>query len=92
MRDPDHGYEDGGIVGAAKRSALMGLKSQMIEMGGDSLFDSLENPNAYRDGGIVENYDNEREEFEGQEDHNEDSGSAYDELSKEELIRLLNNR
>ena len=78
----EHAYEDGGVVGAAKRSALMGLKAQMMEMGGDSLFDSLDNPNAYEDGGIVESHEEEND--------NEDSGSAYDELTREELIRLLN--
>lgn len=50
----EHAYEDGGIVGAAKRNALMDLKSRMSSMGGDSLFDSLgSDENAYKDGGVV---------------------------------------
>ena len=50
----EHAYEDGGIVGAAKRNALMDLKSKMTSMGGDSLFDSISNTeNAYKNGGVV---------------------------------------
>lgn len=47
----EHRYQDGGIVGA-KMNALNNLKDQMSSMGGDSLFDSL-NENAYKDGGVV---------------------------------------
>ena len=49
-----HAYEDGGVVGAAKKNALMDLKSKMTSMGGDSLLNSLSGEeNAYKDGGVV---------------------------------------
>ena len=82
----DHKYKDGGIVGAAKKSALMDLKSKMSSMGGDSLFDNLDNDtpkNNYEDGGIVESND---------ENESEESGNKYDDLSREELLALLQNR
>ena len=48
-------YEDGGIVSDAKKNALLDLKSKMANMGGDSLFSSLDNQeeDAYKDGGVV---------------------------------------
>lgn len=79
-------YEDGGVVGLegeAKREALISLRNQMQELSGSSLSSSLNKSNRYEDGGIVERHD---DEFEGE------STSAYDELSREELIKLLKNR
>lgn len=94
-------YQDGGIVESegnamkenegesketsAKRNAIKGLKETMSSMGGSSLFDSLKNSKEanYEDGGIVESKE---------EEGSEEATSAYDDLSKEELIKLLNNK
>ena len=112
------GYSDdkGSIAGAAKKNALMGLKSQMAAMGGDSLFDSLtSDENAYKDGGVIKasviakdedelkkglnkaakmmgKYEDggiveSHEEFES-----DDSDEKYSDLSREELLALLQNR
>ena len=95
-------YQDGGIVeskgstmsekeneskgaSSAKRNALKGLKETMVSMGGNSLFNSLDSSKEakYEDGGIVESQE---------EESSEEAVSAYDDLSKEELIKLLNNK
>lgn len=73
-------YEDGGIVGEAKREALLSLRSQMEELGGSSLSDSLKGSNNYEDGGVVESHESE------------ESTTSFDELSREDLIKLLKNR
>lgn len=54
-----HRYQDGGIVSSmkikAKKNALLDLKSRMSELGGDSLFETLDNSSKdeYKDGGVV---------------------------------------
>jgi hypothetical protein len=99
---------------SAKRNALKGLKESMASMGGNSLFDSIDNKDAYKDGGVVKasviakdkeglkeglkkasKMMNKYEDggiVEANDGESEDSGSAYDDLSKEELIRLLKNK
>ena len=65
----EHAYEDGGIVGAAKKEALMQLRSQMQELGGSSLSDSLSGNN-YEDGGIVSSERSSEEEYPINQKHN----------------------
>lgn len=66
-------YEDGGVVKNPKMEALLALRSQMEQLGGPDLNEAPR----YEDGGVVES-------------HSEDESSIdLDELSREELIRLL---
>ena len=78
----EHAYQDGGIV-SARLNALEDLRDQMASIGGESLNNF--NPNAYEDGGIVEDH--------GREDESENESSIdLDDLSRDQLIELLKNR
>ena len=65
------------MSGEAKREALMALRSQMQEMGGSSLIEALKGIKGKKD-------ESESEEKEPEMD--------FDEMSKEDLIKLLKNK
>lgn len=101
-----HHYEDGGVV-KAKRNALHDLKNRMNEMGGKSLFDSLDNSNEFHDGGIAAKVVakdkkglkeglKKAAQFLDKKKYEDggivDSDNSYDDLSREELLELLRNK